>query len=214
MYLDNKSRKGKIGIINLSTRSNSIRLRFTYPKGKRNDIAIASNTEDGWLQAIQIAQRINRDIELGEYEGIEKYSNKHQQSIKIAEKILNLNDYWETYKELNRLKVAKSTIKSKWDVFDKLLEETDHLEIKQATSFVQDLVKRFKPHTLKSLFSNTLHPAINLAVKQKKLPLNPYLDVAIPTPPQKDIDCYERNDIRKILEAFLWEQILPKKVTF
>ncbi len=75
-------------------------------------------------------------------------------------------------------------------------------------------MKRYKPNTLKSLFNNTLYPAINLAVKQRKLPLNPYVDVAIPSPPQKEIDCYERDDIRKILEALYDNRYCSKKSAF
>ena len=37
MYIDNNERKAKIGKINVSAKDNSIRIRFTYPKGNRND---------------------------------------------------------------------------------------------------------------------------------------------------------------------------------
>ena len=52
MYINNEERKAKSGKIDVSvSRDNTIKLRFTYPKGKRNDINIATNTEEGWLKA-------------------------------------------------------------------------------------------------------------------------------------------------------------------
>lgn len=65
MYIDNNERKAKIGKINVSAKDNSIRIRFTYPKGNRNKFNISENTEDGWLKGLEVARRINRDIEVG-----------------------------------------------------------------------------------------------------------------------------------------------------
>ena len=69
MYINNEERKAKIGIVSLSaSRDNSIKLRFTYPKKKRNDINVATNTDEGWIKALRIAQLINTDIELGQFD--------------------------------------------------------------------------------------------------------------------------------------------------
>jgi hypothetical protein len=60
MYINHEERKAKIGKISVSvSRDNSIKLRFTYPKGKRNDINISTNTDEGWVNALRIAQAIN-----------------------------------------------------------------------------------------------------------------------------------------------------------
>ena len=214
MYIDNESRKAKIGIVNVSVRGKGIRLRFTYPAKNRNEITPVSNTDGGWITALQIAQQINLDIENGCFDfTCQKYGSQ-QQSIKIVEKPLNLKDCWESYKELNRLKVAETTIKNKWSTFDRLVNQTKYLEISQATAFVNDLLTRYSPATLKTLFSNTLHPAINLAIKQKKLAQNPYVDVVLPTKPLRDIDCYEKDEIQKILDAFYNDRYCPKKSAF
>jgi L-2-hydroxyglutarate oxidase LhgO len=46
MYINHEERKAKIGKISVSvSRDNLIKLRFTYPKGKRNDINISTNTD-------------------------------------------------------------------------------------------------------------------------------------------------------------------------
>ena len=67
MYINNEERKAKIGIVSLSaSRDNSIKLRFTYPKKKRNDLNVSTNTDEGWINALRIAQTINADIELVE----------------------------------------------------------------------------------------------------------------------------------------------------
>ena len=48
MYINNEERKAKIGKINISvSRDNSIKLRFTYPKGVRRDINVCTNTDEG-----------------------------------------------------------------------------------------------------------------------------------------------------------------------
>ncbi|MGV2827551.1 hypothetical protein [Myxosarcina sp. GI1(2024)] len=57
MYINNEERKAKIGIVKISvSRYDKINLRFTYPKKKRNDINVATNTEEGWVNALRIAQ--------------------------------------------------------------------------------------------------------------------------------------------------------------
>ena len=60
MYINNEERKAKIGKISVSVSiDNSIKLRFTYPKGKRNDINISTNADEGWVNALRVAQAIN-----------------------------------------------------------------------------------------------------------------------------------------------------------
>ena len=65
MYINNEERKAKIGKVSVSvSRGNSIKLRFIYPKGKRHDMNISTNTDEGWINALRIAQAINADIKL------------------------------------------------------------------------------------------------------------------------------------------------------
>ena len=68
MYINHEERKAKIGKVSVGVdKRNTIRLRFTYPKGNRNEINIAANTEEGWLKALQIATIINSDIQLNNF---------------------------------------------------------------------------------------------------------------------------------------------------
>jgi len=100
MYIDNEERKTKIGKVSVSaSRDNSIKLRFTYPKGKRNDINISTNTDEGWVNALRVAQMINADIELGQFDSaLAKYSPKRSQALEIAQKEPNIKEIWERYK--------------------------------------------------------------------------------------------------------------------
>ena len=111
MYINNEERKAKIGRVNVSvSRENSIKLRFTYPKGKRNDINISTNTDEGWINALKIVQAINADIELGQFDDtLAKYSPRRSQTLEIAQKEPNLLEIWERYKELNKSRIAQTT---------------------------------------------------------------------------------------------------------
>ncbi len=102
MYINNEERKAKIGRINVSvSRDNSIKLRFTFPKGKRNDINISTNTDEGWIKALRIAQTINADIELGQFDStLARYSSRRSQALELAGRELNLKEIWERYKDL------------------------------------------------------------------------------------------------------------------
>ena len=62
MYLDSENQKAKVGKVNLDLNSNKYRLRWTYPKGNRNQIRL----ECDWQEAIRVAKIINRDIELND----------------------------------------------------------------------------------------------------------------------------------------------------
>lgn len=114
MYINNDEKKAKIGKVSVSvSRDNSIKLRFTYPKGKRNDINISTNTDEGWINALRVAQIINGDIELGQFDiTLTKYSPRRSQALVIAQKEPNIKEIWERYKELNKSRIAKILPKS------------------------------------------------------------------------------------------------------
>jgi hypothetical protein len=62
MYLDLDNQKAKVGKVNVDLNSNKYRLRWTYPRGNRNQIRL----ECDWHEAIRIAKLIDRDIELND----------------------------------------------------------------------------------------------------------------------------------------------------
>ena len=87
MYINNEERKAKIGKVSVSvSRYDSINIRFTTTKGKRHDINVSTNTDEGWVNALRIAQSINADIELGQFDStLAKYSPKRSQALEIAQ---------------------------------------------------------------------------------------------------------------------------------
>ncbi|MGB5709770.1 MAG: hypothetical protein WBM44_02505 [Waterburya sp.] len=115
MYIDNENKKAKIGKINVYVRGNSVKLRFTYPKGTRETLSVATNTEAGWIKAIQTAQLINNDIELNQYDpSLAKYSVKRAAMLEVATKAPSLLDLWESYKLVSKERVAATTKKTHW----------------------------------------------------------------------------------------------------
>ena len=102
MYINNGERKAKIGKVSVSvSRYDSINIRFTYPKRKRHDVNVSTNTDEGWINTLRIAQAINADIELGQFDDtLAKYSPKRSQSLELASRELNIVELWERYKDL------------------------------------------------------------------------------------------------------------------
>ncbi len=126
MYINNEERKAKIGKISVSvSRNNSIKLRFTYPKGKRNDINISTNTDEGWVNALRIAQAINADIELRQFDDIlGKYSPRHSQTLELDSREPNILEIWEQYKDLNKDRIAATSQAYWWKDVDRYLSQT------------------------------------------------------------------------------------------
>ena len=111
MYIDNEHKKAKIGRVNVFAEKNSIKLRFTYPKGTRETLSVATNTNEGWVKAIQTAQIINADIEFNQYDStLAKYSVKRATRLKLETKLPNLLDLWSSYKLVSKERVAATTM--------------------------------------------------------------------------------------------------------
>ena len=215
MYINNEERKAKIGKISVSvSRDNSIKLRFTYPKGKRNDINISTNTDEGWVNALRIAQAINADIELGQFDDtLAKYSPRRSQALEIASKQLNLLDLWETYKQLSKDRVTKTTIKRSWIPWEKhYLGKTppELLVIDKSSEFIAHLLTRYSAGSLDSIFSNCLMPSVNLAVKTGRIERNPYAAIPLAKKSKKQIEAYEPDEVKAIIRAF-YENIYVSK---
>ena len=209
MYIDNENKKAKIGKINVYVRGNAVKLRFTYPKGTRETLSVATNTEAGWIKAIQTAQLINNDIELGQYDPtLAKYSVKRAAKLEIANKAPSLLDLWYSYKLVSKERVAPTTKKTHWfqyetnylgDIFKK---DASLLEIINSDKFIAYLLEKYKPATIKPIFSNCLMPSVNLAVKKGVIERNPYMDVELPKAVKSDIDCYSPDEVKMIIQSF------------
>ncbi len=99
MYSDQENKKAKIGKVNLDFHLDKYRVRWTYPKGNRNQIRLDCD----WHEAIKTAKMIDRDIELNDVDlTYARYSSKQAQTIHIVNKQPNLLDLWITYKRLSR----------------------------------------------------------------------------------------------------------------
>ena len=186
MYINNEERKAKIGRVNVSvSRDNSIKLRFTYPKGKRNDINISTNTDEGWVNALKIAQAINADIELGQFdESLAKYSSRRSQALEIARKEPNVKKIWERYKELNKSRITITTQNHLWKDCDRYLSKVDNklLELDKAQEFLAHLQTKYAVSTIATLFRSCLNPAVNAAVNAGLIVANPFKSINIPKP--------------------------------
>ena len=215
MYNNYEDRKAKIGRVSISVRDNSVKLRFTYPKGKRHDINVATDTEQGWLKALRVAQVINADIELDQFDDtLAKYSSRRSQALEIANKPPNLLDLWETYKELNKNRVAPTTIKRSWIPWERLYlggqTPPELLEIDRASDFVAHLLSRYAAGSLDSFFSNCLMPSVNLAVKTGRIKRNPYAAITLKKKGKKEILAYEPKEVKSIINAFYCSDYLSK----
>lgn len=220
MYTDGQ-KKAKIGIVSVDIHGASYRLRFVYPEGERHQFTITKVSPEGWATAIRAAQLINRDIDLGDFDSTYvRYSPKHARTLKIAgEKAsegYSLADLWEMYKGANRDRVADSTQRKKWKVFDRILEETEPplLSLKEADKFIGYLKKKYADGTLKALFSGTLTPCINLAVRLKKIPSNPYSDIRLGKKGKSLIECFEPSEVKRIIQAFLDDRFVPENSSY
>ncbi|MDJ0647768.1 MAG: hypothetical protein QNJ60_03600 [Xenococcaceae cyanobacterium MO_188.B19] len=60
--------RAKIGKVTLDINGDRYRLRFTYPKDKRQQLKIAQVSDEGWALALKAAQLVNRDIDLGDFD--------------------------------------------------------------------------------------------------------------------------------------------------
>lgn len=213
MYSDQENQRAKIGKVNVDYNSNKYRLRWTYPIGNRNQIRLDVN----WQEALRIAKIINRDIEINDVDlSYGRYSAKHAQSIQIANKQPNLNDLWETYKETSKTRVAETTIKKHWVQYERhYLGRTpkELLELNKASDFVAHLLTRYSPGSILPIFSNCLHPSINLAVKTGKIERNVYAAISIGKKGKKPIEAYEPHEVKAIVSAFYSDEyVKPSSV--
>ncbi len=206
----------KIGRVTVDIKRKSYRIRFTYPKGKRHEFGIAKVSPEGWTTAIKAAQLINRDIELGDFDdSYARYSPQHAKQLEIAQekanKVYDLKELWELYKEQNHNRVAKTTQKKKWQVFEKYLEvASPYLRLSESRQFISKLLEKYSASTLLAIFTSTLYPCVNLAVRQGLIPKNPYKDIPLPKLQKKPIECFEPEEIKAIIAAFYSDEFVPK----
>ncbi|MGV2827930.1 tyrosine-type recombinase/integrase [Myxosarcina sp. GI1(2024)] len=206
MYINNEERKAKIGRISLSVRNGSIKIRFTYPTNTKEDLTVGKDNDVVWASAIRLATVINSDIETGNYDHtLAKYSVRRATKLEIANKQPSLIDLWETYKDTSKNRVAATTRKKHWKQYEKhYLGRTpkELLKLDKASEFIAHLLSRYSPGSILPIFSNCLHPSVNLAVKTGKIERNVYAAIPIEKRSKKQIEAYEPKEVKAIVNAF------------
>ena len=199
----------RVGKVSIDIHGKSYRLRFTYPEGKSHSPTIARVSPEGWVTTMKAAQLINRDIDLGDFDPTyARYSPRHAKKLEIAQvkksKQYNLLEIWEGYKERNKDRIAASTQKKKWKVFDRLITSTPEalLDTTKASDFVDFLLETYARGTLDALLAGTLYPAVNEAVERKDIDSNEYPSVNFKSSAKKNIECFEPDEVKAIIEAF------------
>ena len=215
MYIDDLNRKAKIGKVSIDVKDNrAIRIRYTYPKGKRNKLYAGTVTDKNWREAIKTATIIDGDISTNNYDfTLTRYKLKQAQVMEVVEKTPNLSDIWNNYTSVNKDRVAPTTIKSHWKLYEKhYLGETptELLEINKADEFVAHLLTRYSSGSLSPRFSNCLNPSVNLAVKTHKIKYNPYKDIYLQKKVKRHIEAYESDEVKAIVAAFYSDQYVKK----
>ncbi len=214
MYIDDSNYRAKIGIVSIDTINKVIRIRFTYPKGKRNAFYIGKVNDNNWRAALKTAHIIDRDIDIGDYDStLVRYKPEKAQALEIAQKQPNLIDLWESYKEVSKERVAATTIKKHWTTYEKhYLGRTPQelLELNKASEFIAHLLSRYSPGSIRPIFSNCLNPSVNLAVKTRKIEHNVYADIPLQKSPKKQIEAYEPEEVKLIVAAFYSDEYVKK----
>ena len=218
MYDDDLKRKTKIGVVTIDTIKNLIRIRFTYSKGKRNSFYAGRFTDANWQAAIKTAQIIDRDIYIGDYDStLVRYKPELAKALEITSKEPNLVELWESYKKISQNRVAATTIKKHWRDYEKhYLGKTpkELLELNKAEKFITHLLSRYSPGSILPIFSNCLHPSVNLAVKTGKIKRNIYADIPLRKSPKKQVEAYEPNEVKLIVSSFYNDKYVKKTSSY
>ena len=213
MYSDNK-KKAKVGKVTIDITGDRYRLRFTHPKGQRQQFKIIGEvSDDTWALALQTASLVNRDIALDDVDfTYARYSAYRASSLKVAQKEPNIKEIWERYKKLNKLRIAETTQNYLWKDCDRYLSRVDDklLELSKAQEFLAYLQTKYAVSTIATLFRSCFNPAINLAVEAELISKNPFKKIKIPQPQKKPPECFEPQEIREIIKAFYNDQYSPK----
>ncbi len=205
-----------IGKVSIDQNSNKFRLRFTYPKGKRNQLRMNGS----WDEAARIARIIDRDIQLNDVDlSYVRYSPKHsviyQTSItkEAKQKKLNLIDIWERYKELNKSRIAKTSQQYLWKDADRYLSkvvDTSLLELDKAHELLSYLLEVYAVSTVATMFRSAINPAINAAFHAGLIDKNPFQKLKIPKPQKKPPEIFAPFEVQEIIQAFYSDEFNSK----
>ncbi len=99
MCINESSYKAKIGVVSIDTINNKvIRIKYTYPKGKRNAFYVGIINEENWREAIKTAHIIDRNISIGDYDPtLVRYKLNKAQTLEVVEKQSNPYVLYENF---------------------------------------------------------------------------------------------------------------------
>ena len=193
----------------------TITISFNYLKVKYSFNPIAGGKfADAKDRAIanSIADQIEKDIQMGQFEGIDKYRptgqviNIRSKQVQSKPQEITLQTIWDNYKEKNLETTAKTTQKTKWLSVDKMVELLSTIPLKKmtATNAVDKLLETYKTSTIRTAL-NYLKAAIELAVECKQLTGNPLAGFKSQLPRHinhRKKAGFSIDTLRKIVEAF------------
>lgn len=205
MYIDNSAKKAKFGKVNVDVKKGSIRIRFTYPKGKRNEFNVGKFSDFNWQSALKKAQVIDRDISIDDFDStMVRYRPELVKAMEIASKEPNLLEIWERYKELNKSRIAKTSQDYLWKDVDRYLSRADKklLELNKAQELLSYLLSTYAISTVATMFRSALNPAVNAAVNAELIKANPFSKLKIPKPQKKPPEIFTADEVKVIVAAF------------
>ena len=88
------------------------------------------------------------------------------------------------------------------------------LELNKAEKFITHLLSRYSPGSILPIFSNCLHPSVNLAVKTGKIKRNIYADIPLRKSPKKQVEAYEPNEVKLIVSSFYNDKYVKKTSSY
>lgn len=210
MYVqDNKEKIGKVTIEH-NFQGKYTRLRFTYPKGKRQVITIGLTNATNRNAAKGVANTINADIAGDKIQGLyecfdetlAKYDpNRQSVALEVVkeEKEPTIKELWEQYKKRNKNIAAKTTQKDYWKVIDKFLSDLpEKALLLKNLQILGDESLKIRALSSCHRFFQSLQPALRSYEKLSNINLKKQL----PSLPKKRVKWFESNEVQGILEAF------------
>ena len=193
--------KERIGRVSVENFKGSYRLRW-YLHGTPYVITVGKASEETYKVAVAKAQEITSDITMERLDTtLAKYSPKHARKLAIANRPINLLDIINEYQKTSKDRVSVLVQKNTWVPFGRFIEETSDnkvFELSNPNDLIGALRDKYSVSYVETILKSLVFPAVNQAVKQKKITENPYLTIPLPKQPKRKIDCYSDEELALI----------------
>ncbi len=211
--------KNNKGTITISFNLNKVKYSVNPVAGGRfdnqKDLAIANT----------VAAKIEQDIKLSQFEGIDKYRTTGQligfksgKAQPQPNNSLTLQSIWESYKTKQAAETEQTSQKAKWPAADKMVGilGTIRIENMTAANAVELLLETYKSSTIRTAL-NYVHAALELAVKLKEIPENPLAGFKSELPKHTNLrqkSGFSFETVGKIIEAFRSDRYVPESSNY